>query len=360
MSPKIILITGINGYLASNTGTAVLQAGHILRGTCRSHERVKALLEGPWNQYQSQIEISIVPDISEVHAFDEAVKGVSAIIHMAAPVISPEISKASTQLIEPTIAGTRNLLNSALNYAGDQLEIFVFTSSAAACIKPGAKAPHVYDDDSWNVVHPEIVERDGDNVSIFTSYPVAKIKAEKYVWSLYESKAPFAIASICGSIATGPPIVLPESESEIPSTCKSVLNALRGLDLPGPQSHIANIAGAAPYSDIRDLAKIYLWCTENPQIADGQRYLVVAGHGPQKAMYDILKEAYPERAHMIPNGDEFLRYNKDWTFDEDGVRFDSRKVQKHVGLTFKTYKQTILDTAEVLAPYWKHGLPIVH
>ncbi|KAJ5198555.1 NAD(P)-binding protein [Penicillium cinerascens] len=353
MSRKIILITGINGYLASNTGTAVLQAGHILRGTCRSRERVTALLEGPWKEYESQIEIAVVPDISEVDAFDEAVKGVSAIIHMAAPVISPAITKASTQLIEPTIAGTQNLLNSATKYAGNQLEIFVFTSSAAACIKPGAQPPHVYNDDSWNVIHPAIVEKEGDNVSIFTSYPVAKIRAEKYVWSLYERKVPFAIASICGSIATGPPIVLPESESEIPSTCKSILNALRGLELPGPQDHIAKIAGAAPYSDIRDIAKIYLWCTENPKLADGQRYLVVAGHGPQKAIYDILKEAYPERAHIIPDGNKAFRYNKDWTFDEGGVRFDSSKVQKHVGLTFKTYKETILDTAEALAPYWK-------
>lgn len=75
MPRKVILITGINGYLASNTGTAVLQAGHILRGTCRSHERVRSLLEGPWKEYGSQVEIVVVPDISEVDAFDEAVKG---------------------------------------------------------------------------------------------------------------------------------------------------------------------------------------------------------------------------------------------------------------------------------------------
>ncbi|KAE8389674.1 hypothetical protein BDV23DRAFT_184272 [Aspergillus alliaceus] len=353
MSQKTILITGINGYLASNTGSAVLKAGHILRGTCRSRERVTALLEGPWKQYASQIEIAVVPDITETNAFDEAVKGVSAIIHMAAPVISPEITKASTQLIEPTIAGTRNLLNSALNYAGNQLEIFVFTSSAAACIKPGAQPPYVYNDDSWNVTHPMIVEREGDNVSIFTSYPVAKIRAEKYVWSLYEKKVPFAIASICGSIATGPPILLPQFESEIPSTCKAVLDALRGKKVPGPQDHIAQIAGAAPYSDIRDIAKIYLWCAENPKLADGQRYLVVAGHGPQQAIYDILREAYPERAEIIPKGDPAFRYNRDWTFDTDGVQFDSSKVKNQVRLDFISYKKTILDTAEALAPFWR-------
>lgn len=75
MSEKIILITGINGYLASNTGMKVLEAGHILRGTCRSHERVAPLLAGPWKEYASRIQIYIVPDICVPGAFDEAVKG---------------------------------------------------------------------------------------------------------------------------------------------------------------------------------------------------------------------------------------------------------------------------------------------
>ena len=75
MSEKIVLITGINGYLASNTGMAVLKAGHILRGTCRSYERVAALLAGPWKEYASRIQIYEVPDICKPGAFDEAVKG---------------------------------------------------------------------------------------------------------------------------------------------------------------------------------------------------------------------------------------------------------------------------------------------
>ena len=119
---------------------------------------------------------------------DFLIVGVHAILHMAAPTINPEITKASTQMIGPTVTSTMNLMESALAHAGPELQIFVYTSSAAACITPGAQAPYVYNDDSWNVIHPELVARDGDNVPIFTSYPVAKIRAEKYVWSIHEQK----------------------------------------------------------------------------------------------------------------------------------------------------------------------------
>lgn len=107
---------------------------------------------------------------------------------MAAPTISPEITKASTQMIEPTVNSTMSLMQAAIDHAGPQFKIFVYTSSAAACITPGAQAPFVYNDDSWNVVHPKEVAEKGDDVSIFVSYPVAKIRAEKYCWSVHAQK----------------------------------------------------------------------------------------------------------------------------------------------------------------------------
>lgn len=74
-SDKIILVTGINGYLASNIGMAVLQRGYRLRGTVRAADRASQLMNGPWEEYASRIEIVEVPDICADSAFDEAVKG---------------------------------------------------------------------------------------------------------------------------------------------------------------------------------------------------------------------------------------------------------------------------------------------
>ena len=49
---------------------------------------------------------------------DFLIVGVHAILHMAAPTISPEITKASTQIIGPTVTSTMSLIESALTHIG--------------------------------------------------------------------------------------------------------------------------------------------------------------------------------------------------------------------------------------------------
>jgi len=107
------------------------------------------------------------------------------------------------------------------------------------------------------------------------------------------------------------------------------------------------------------LATIYLWCAEDTSQADGERYLVVAGHGPKQAILDILNEEYPERRSVILKGEPNQRYNKDWTFDEGGVTLDSTKAKNAVGLDWIPYDQSIIDTAkslELLLEAKKEGL----
>ena len=130
--------------------------------------------------------------------------GVSAIIHTAAPVIGPSTTHAS-QLITPTVKGTENVLNSALAYAGRQLESFVFTSSAAAVITPGAQPPYTYDDNSWNTIHPLLLEDGTRMMSVYEAYPCAKIAAEKLVWAFRDTKkviSPVFILNYIGQVLT--------------------------------------------------------------------------------------------------------------------------------------------------------------
>ena len=72
---KTVLVTGINGYIASVLGLQILSKGYKLRGTCRSKDRVAVLLEGVYKDYASRVEIFEVEDITEPGAFDEAVRG---------------------------------------------------------------------------------------------------------------------------------------------------------------------------------------------------------------------------------------------------------------------------------------------
>lgn len=72
---KILLITGINGYIASVLGHLVLTKGYHLRGTSRSKSSAEALVNGAYAPYKERVEIFEVPDITVSGAFDEAAKG---------------------------------------------------------------------------------------------------------------------------------------------------------------------------------------------------------------------------------------------------------------------------------------------
>ena len=75
---QTLLITGINGYIASVLGALILSKGYFLRGTTRRAASAEPLLTGPYAAYKDRIKIFEVPDMTVDGAFDEAAKGWSA------------------------------------------------------------------------------------------------------------------------------------------------------------------------------------------------------------------------------------------------------------------------------------------
>jgi nucleoside-diphosphate-sugar epimerase len=72
---KTVLITGINGYIASVLGLALLERGYTLRGTSRRIASSERLLKGPYAPYVDRVKIYEVSDMTIDGAFDEASKG---------------------------------------------------------------------------------------------------------------------------------------------------------------------------------------------------------------------------------------------------------------------------------------------
>lgn len=77
MSKGLVLISGINGYIAAVTAKHFLDAGYSVRGTVRRISSAKPLIEGPLKSFaeSGRFEVVEVPDITAEGAFDEAVKG---------------------------------------------------------------------------------------------------------------------------------------------------------------------------------------------------------------------------------------------------------------------------------------------
>lgn len=78
MSKGLVLITGVNGYIAAVAAKHFLDHGYSVRGTVRKVASVKEIAEGPLKKYADAGTFTVVevPDITVDGAFDEAVKGI--------------------------------------------------------------------------------------------------------------------------------------------------------------------------------------------------------------------------------------------------------------------------------------------
>lgn len=145
----LILVTGGTGFIGNHTVSQFLSNGYRVRATARNQSSCNRLADIHKSQKDS-LETQIVPDITVPGAFDEAVKGVDGVVHMASP-FTYKITDNETDLIIPAIRGTQGILQSTAAFA-PQVKRVVLTSSFAA-VADFAKGPrpgHVYDESQWN------------------------------------------------------------------------------------------------------------------------------------------------------------------------------------------------------------------
>ena len=80
-SPRIpkgswILVTGVNGLVASHTAVQALEAGYKVRGTMRDESKAQWMKEKLDKDYgPGNFELVVVKDLAADGAFDEAIKG---------------------------------------------------------------------------------------------------------------------------------------------------------------------------------------------------------------------------------------------------------------------------------------------
>ena len=144
-----VLVSGANGYIAMWVARILLERGYSVRGTVRSVDKGKFLSDYFVSLgYSDQFETVVVEEIVKAGlsplslplshiflqegAFDEAVKGVDAIAHMASPfhtnVKEPDgmvsimavavrlTSSLIPDFLIPAVQGTMGMLKSALNH----------------------------------------------------------------------------------------------------------------------------------------------------------------------------------------------------------------------------------------------------
>jgi nucleoside-diphosphate-sugar epimerase len=92
-----------------------LQRGYKVRAAVRNQGGVDKIKSHHLiSPYQNQLEFIIVPNITVDGVYDEAVKGVAGILHVASAMPKPGITDFEGQIVQPAVKGTVGMLESAI------------------------------------------------------------------------------------------------------------------------------------------------------------------------------------------------------------------------------------------------------
>lgn len=99
--------------------------------------------------------------------------------------------------------------------------------------------------------------------------------------------------------------------------------------------------GSYLWVDVHDAALAHVRAIEVPE-AGGQRFFVTAGYFTNKAIADIIREAYPELADKLPPKD-----SPD-DLPADIYKYNNKKSIEVLGIQYRSLKQSIVETVKSL------------
>ncbi|CAA7267197.1 unnamed protein product [Cyclocybe aegerita] len=269
-----VLVSGANGYIAMWTVKMLLERGYRVRGTVRSENKGRFL-----NDYFAKLghgdafEFAIVEDFLEDDAFDEVIKDVDAIAHMASPVHSKPSDP--DEILKPAVRGTIGILKSALKNAS-RVRRIVVTSSTATIITPDLTAARVFSEEDWNEACPKEVKELGAKARGVSIYRASKVLAERAAWDFYKqhkSQIQWDLTVINPPFVFGPPIHDVRSPK---SLNLSLLAWYQRLVSESPEEKDELSHWSCGWVDVRDTALAHVMALEK-EAAGGERIMTPSG-----------------------------------------------------------------------------------
>ncbi|TGJ84767.1 hypothetical protein E0Z10_g3951 [Xylaria hypoxylon] len=310
-----VLVTGGNGFIGSNISDQLLKLGYKVRGTTRNPSKstwVSDLFDRKYGP--GLFELVAVPDMEAEGAYDEVVKGVSAVIHTATnytmnpnphEVIPGTSSRMHAkrndlhlkrQLLTPDIAvtGTINALAAAAKVPS--VKRFVLTSSSASALIPKPNDPVTVTTETWNQETVEYAYRDPpyEEERGYPVYAASKILSEKEAWKFMAEKKPdFVLNTVLPNINFG--ASLDFANQGHPSTSGLVVELFKGnwqplAGLPAPDENDVS----EYFVDVQDTALLHVAAAIHPGV-ESERVFSFAEPVNGDSMLAILRKLYPDR-----------------------------------------------------------------
>ncbi|KIJ56317.1 hypothetical protein M422DRAFT_23606 [Sphaerobolus stellatus SS14] len=343
MAPLKVLVTGASGFAASWVVKESISRGYFVRGTVRSVPKGEYLKK----LFGDLFEYVIVEDVAKEGIFDEAVKDVDAVVHMASPVTFDV--QDPQELIGPAVGGTLSILRSILKN-GPNVKRVVLTSSFGAIVpfpQPGDPQKR-YDESSWNNASVESVEKEGSKASPGHIYRASKVLAEKAAWEFvdkHKDEIKWDLITIQPPFIYGPIIHQVSSPSSLNESSAAIFRFFKNIP-PRSNKDLSNAAGSVV--DVRDVAWAHVEAITNTKIAskDAQaaltegkgRIILVAARFTWQDVVDALVDAGIPLPESTPRGEKGAGKNT-----VHSVLVDSVRAKEELGLKFRSLTEIFGD-----------------
>lgn len=284
---SLIVVTGVNGFIASHVVDQLLQAGYRVRGSVRSLERAGWVKEYFEKQYGvGKIELAEVPDMGAPFAFDDVVGGAAGICHVATPVMQ---SVDPNTAVPTVVNGALNILSAAAKQPS--ITRVVLTSSSTAASAPKPNLEFLIDEKTWNYEDVEAAWQPPPYEGVarkLAVYSASKMQSEEAAWKfMKENKPGFVLNTILPNANMG--LVLDPEHQGTPSTVgwlKALWNGFEGqedLRQNPPQYYI----------NVQDNARVHVAALVSSDVK-GERLFTFAHPYNWNDILAVFRELYPE------------------------------------------------------------------
>jgi dihydroflavonol-4-reductase len=331
-----ILVTGASGFVGSHVTRELLERGYHVRGTVRSLQRTASyahLLALPGAERLDLVEA----DLTVAGSFDEAVVGMSGVIHTASP-YALDVDDPQRDLVDPAVNGTREMLGACL--LSPTVTRVVVTSSMAA-ITDEPDSAHVLTEADWNT--RSTLQRN--------PYYLSKAAAERAAWEFMDA-APRSF----DLVVVNPYLIIgPEIGPGINTSNQVLVDMTNG-------TYPAIMALAFGFVDVRDVATAHVLALGTPS-AHG-RYICAGDVVSMREVVGLMREQLPAAVPLPTRGmDNALGTavaKLASRFQPAGVgsylrthlgrtpRYDNSRIQRDLGLRFRPARDSIRDTVDDL------------
>ncbi|KAH6608428.1 hypothetical protein Trco_001774 [Trichoderma cornu-damae] len=329
MAGELVLLTGGTGMIGFRTLVLLVEAGYKVRAAVRNQagfDRISKLK--PVAPYASQLTSVVVPDITAPGAYDEAVKGVEYIVHVASPLTltAPPGVDHDSYVIQPAIQGTVGMLESAIKTTG--VKRIVITGSILSITTVGFVSSGEYVNEELRTP-----TNHGPFANAFDAYGASKSAAyNKTKEFVAEKKPPFDIIHIFPLFVLGRDETVTSAEQIVKGTNNLLMGPLLGTPRAAP------IPSSPVHLD--DVARLHVLSLDAK--VEGNQDFLIGSHSLEpldwRESIDIVKKHFPQAV-----ADGLFKFEAVEQLVTLKSQVDSTKAEKLFGFKAKTFEEQVVS-----------------